>query len=137
MITVQTAVHAPLRQVWSCFTDPKHIIHWNFATPEWHCPTAENTLEAGGSFCYHMAAKDGSFGFDLKGTFSFIEPHAVLNYSLEDGRKVEVLFQEEAGTVKVIQRFEPEQVHAQELQQQGWQAILNQFGRYVHSLSSY
>ena len=26
---------------------PEHIIHWNFASDDWHCPTAENDLIIG------------------------------------------------------------------------------------------
>jgi hypothetical protein len=49
---------------------------------------------------------------------------------LEDGRNVIVNFNVEGNQTTVVQRFEPEQENPHELQQGGWQAILNQFKNY-------
>jgi hypothetical protein len=49
---------------------------------------------------------------------------------LEDGRNVIVNFNVEGNQTIVVQRFEPEQENPRELQQGGWQAILNQFKNY-------
>ena len=72
MIQVETQIQTSLEIVWDCFTNPKHIVHWNFASPDWHCPKATNDLIEGGEFHYTMAAKDGSFEFDFWGTFQQI-----------------------------------------------------------------
>jgi hypothetical protein len=77
-----------------------------------------------------MEAKDGSFGFDLKATFLEIEASTFIATALEDGRKVEVKFIAGENFVVLFQRFEPETENSLELQQQGWQAILNQFKTY-------
>jgi hypothetical protein len=37
-ITVSAMVNAEKSIVWDCYTNPKHIVHWNFADPSWHCP---------------------------------------------------------------------------------------------------
>ena len=39
-ITVQTLVSAPPEAAWAAFTDPDAITQWNFASPDWHCPSA-------------------------------------------------------------------------------------------------
>ena len=45
----------------------------------------------------------------------------------EDGRYVEIHFEEEGAFVHVVETFEPEEVNGLDLQQQGWQLILNNF----------
>jgi hypothetical protein len=44
-----------------------------------------------------------------------------------------VLFEKNAEGTKLTEQFEPEQENAEELQQAGWQAILDQFKQYVTS----
>ena len=133
-ITVTTLIRKPLQHVWQCFIMPEHIVHWNHASEDWHCPKAENTVEVGGKFLYTMAAKDGSFSFDFWGIYDEIAEHAVLAYTLGDDRKVRVTFQEEDDHIIVTEQFDPEQVNSEELQQAGWQSILNSFKTYCESL---
>ncbi len=68
-LTVSTLVAAPIKPVWESWTDPRHIVGWNQASPEWHTPHASNKLEAGGKFVYRMESKDGSEGFDFEGVY--------------------------------------------------------------------
>ena len=49
MITVETTIKAPISKVWKYWTKPDHIINWNFASEEWHCPTASNDLQSAGN----------------------------------------------------------------------------------------
>ena len=63
-VTVESTVNQNIQKVWEFWTSPEHIVNWNFATPEWHCPSAEHDLKVGGKLKYHMAAKDGSISFD-------------------------------------------------------------------------
>ena len=130
-IHIQTLVHAPLAQAWDALTNPESIREWNHATDDWHCPKASNDLREGGQFSYTMAAKDGSFTFDLEGSFTQVEAPHTLRYNLADGRKVEVSLQETADGVLVAQRFEPEQENPEEMQRMGWQAILDNYGRFA------
>ncbi|WP_233268810.1 SRPBCC domain-containing protein [Mucilaginibacter lacusdianchii] len=74
-----------------------------------------------------MAAKDGSFSFDFEGTYTKVEPNRLLEYILGDGRKVNVLFEATGNTTKVVETFDPESTHPREMQQGGWQAILNNY----------
>lgn len=39
-LTVTTNIHAPLSTVWEAFWKPEHIVHWCFASDDWHCPRA-------------------------------------------------------------------------------------------------
>lgn len=135
IITVSTQIKAPLSQVWRSWTLPQHIIHWNFASEDWHCPKAENDLREGGVFKYHMAAKDGSMAFDFSGSYSKILHNRNIDFHLDDMRKVKVTFEEVNGQVRVSEGFEAEGSQQDELQKQGWQAILNNFKKYTESLS--
>ena len=130
IIEVKATINAPLNQVWEKWTQAKHVIHWNFAHESWCCPSAEVDFKEGGSSNYRMEAKDGSFGFDLIAIFTAIIPQELIASSLEDGRKVEVKFASNGQQTILVQRFEPETENTLELQQQGWQAILDQFKRY-------
>ncbi|MCH7403040.1 SRPBCC domain-containing protein [Belliella kenyensis] len=134
-IEVRVHVKSNLAQVWNAWTDPKHIVNWNFATQTWHCPLAQLKLHAGGSFSYTMAAKDGSMSFDFKGVFELVEEKNRLTFTLDDGRAVEVSFQQEDEDVLLIERFEPDQLNDVVLQKAGWQAIVDNFKAYVEGLS--
>jgi uncharacterized protein YndB with AHSA1/START domain len=131
MLTVQATVGAPMEQVWECWTNPAHITQWTFASEDWHAPWAENDFRVGGKFTTRMEAKDGSFGFDFWGTYDEIVPHARIAYTMGDGRVVRVAFEQAPDGVSVKEEFEAEEMSPLEMQQAGWQAILNMFRRYV------
>ena len=79
-----------------------------------------------------MEAKDGSMGFDFCGIYTEVVENQKIAYTIGDGRKVEVYFEETAlGVVQVIEKFDPESENPVEFQKQGWQAILNHFKEYV------
>jgi len=133
-ITVHADVNAPLSKVWECWNAPEHIVHWNFANDDWHSPKAENDFHVGGKFTYTMAAKDGSFSFDFWGIYTEIYDQNSLAYSLGDDRKVKVTFEDKGGRTQVTETFDAESQNPVEMQQAGWQAILNNFKKYVESL---
>jgi uncharacterized protein YndB with AHSA1/START domain len=130
-ILVETTILAPVEVVWQYFTDPEHIVYWNNASSDWHTPKAENDLQVGGKFSYTMAAKDGSFSFDFWGIYNAIKENQFLQYTLGDGRKVTVEFISIGDDSKIIETFEPETENTIELQKNGWQAILDNFKKYV------
>ncbi len=135
MITVKTTIHSSMKLVWAAWTSAEHITQWTFASDDWHAPYAEIDLKVGGRFMTTMAAKDESFSFDLCGTFTTIEQFKTIAYTLDDERKVVIEFSEKDGEISVIESFEPESVNSLELQEAGWQMILNNFKKYVETLS--
>ena len=80
-----------------------------------------------------MEAKDGSEGFDFEGTYTRVVPHKTIEYRMGDGREVEVEFVQRAGDVLVTETFDAETENPPELQRQGWQSILDNFGRHVEA----
>jgi uncharacterized protein YndB with AHSA1/START domain len=131
-ITVQTLVHAPIAKVWSAYTTPSDIKQWNAASADWHTTQSTVDLRVGGSFTSRMEAKDGSFGFDFAGTYTKVVPHELLEFSFGD-RVASVEFATGVGGVTVRVTFDPELQNPIEQQQQGWQAILNNFAKYVEA----
>jgi uncharacterized protein YndB with AHSA1/START domain len=130
-LTVSATVNAPIAKVWQYWNDPIHIVMWNTASEDWHTPRAENDLRVGGSFTAHMAAKDGSVAFDFKGNYTEVIEEQKIEYTMEDGRQVTVLFEAIGNTTNVTEHFNPEDINSHELQLSGWQAILNSFKSYT------
>lgn len=132
-ITVETATHVPVAKVWKAWNTPADIMQWNAADPSWHSPSSENDLTVGGKFKHRMEAKDGSFGFDFEGVYDTVELHKEITYTMGNGRKATTLFAEQDGKTTIATTFDAETVNDPEFQKQGWQAILNNFVKYVES----
>jgi uncharacterized protein YndB with AHSA1/START domain len=131
-ITVEALVQAPVEKVWEAYTTPEIIEQWNAASDDWHTTKSKVDLREGGAFSSRMEAKDGSVGFDFAGTYTKIVPHKSIEYSFGD-RAVMVEFMpiDNATTVRIT--FDAETEQPEDQQRAGWQAILNNFGRYVAS----
>ena len=132
-ITVHTSINASLEEVWRRFTTPEDVEQWNAASEDWHTTSASNDLQVGGKFNYRMEAKDGSFGFDFWGIYDNIEEFKQLDYTLGDGRKVSVGFEFLGIGTKLTETFETEDQNPVEMQQFGWQAILDNFKKHVEN----
>ncbi len=132
-ITVHATIHAPIEKVWDYYTNPKHIVHWNFADPSWHCPSAENDMRVGGTYKARMEAKDGSFGFDFEAIYSDINEGENFTYEF-GGRTATVQFNNIGSQTEVVVTFDPEEENPIEMQQGGWQMILNNFKSYTEAL---
>ncbi|HHY56793.1 MAG TPA: hypothetical protein GYA08_15310 [Chloroflexi bacterium] len=131
-ITVETIVAAPIEQVWRAYTTPQDIMQWNAASDDWHTTASSVDLRAGGAFSSRMEAKDGSAGFDFAGTYTHIMTHKLIEYVFGD-RSARVEFDDGAKGVTVRVTFDSEPTHSLELQRAGWQAILDNFARYVEA----
>ncbi|MBR9911517.1 MAG: ATPase [Gammaproteobacteria bacterium] len=132
-ITIEIDVAADLEKVWAAWTTPDSITKWNFATDEWHCPTASLNLVPGGTFNYRMEAKDGSMGFDFTGKFTQIDRLSTIHYQLDDGRNVAVRFAKTSDGVKITETFDAEDENSAEQQRLGWLGILNNFKAFVEA----
>lgn len=132
-ITIETKVNADVNKVWNCWTQPQHITKWNFASDDWHCPKAENDLRAGGKFSSTMAAKDGSMSFDFAGVHDEVSNHKKILSTMGDGRKMSLEFHSSDNHTKIVESFEPENENPVDMQRMGWQAILDNFKKYVEN----
>lgn len=129
-IVVESMVRAPLAHVWRVYTTPEDIVQWNAASEDWHTTSSTVDLREGGVFSSRMEARDGSMGFDFEGTYTRIVEHERIEYVFGD-RAAEVTFAEDDGGVRVRVMFEAETEHPEEMQRQGWQAILDNFARHA------
>lgn len=132
-ITVQTFINAPLPKVWEYWNKPEHIMKWAFASDDWEAPATSNDLQVGGKFSTTMAAKDKSTSFDFNGVYTTVKELELIEYDIADGRHVKVEFNETPEGVEIFETFDPEKTHSEEMQRSGWQAILNNFKKYVES----
>lgn len=132
-ITIETHVASPIEKVWEYWTQPNHIIGWAFASPDWEAIDPENELHPGGRFKTTMSAKDGSVGFDFTGTYDTIVPYETINYTLDDDRKVHTSFAVTDTGVTITQTFDAEDENTIEMQQAGWQSILENFKNYTEN----
>jgi uncharacterized protein YndB with AHSA1/START domain len=130
-ITIQAAIVAPVEKAWESYTDPKHIMKWNFASDDWQCPAASNDLRVGGRYFARMEAKDGSFGFDFEAIYSEVKAAEKITYTMGDGREATVVFEDNGSKTNVTVSFDPESVNSLELQRNGWQAILDNYKKYT------
>ena len=131
-ISVQVLVSAPIDQVWDAYTSPEDIVQWNFASDDWHTPSATVDLRVGGKFVSRMEARDGSEGFDFEGTYTKIIEQRLIEYSFGD-RIATVRFEVKADGVQVSVEFDAENENTEERQRAGWQAILDNFAKHVES----
>lgn len=135
-ITVQVLVDEPIKKVWDAYTNPKHIVKWNFASSDWRCPSAENDLRVGGRFEARMESKNGDEGFDFGGKYTKVTPLKLIAYTMDgkDKRQATVKFEKVWESTGVTVSFDPEKINPVEMQKSGWQAILENFKEYTETL---
>ena len=80
-----------------------------------------------------MEAKDGSFGFDFNGSYDVVNLHEHIAYTIADSRKVTITFSGSGNTTKITETFEAENTNPLDMQRGGWQAILDNFKKYVEN----
>lgn len=132
-ITIQVVVNAPISSVWECWTVPENINGWAFASDDWEAHAEENDLRPGGKFKTVMGAKDKSAGFDFTGTYTAVKEPELIEYDLDDGRHVKIVFEELPEGVKITQTFDPESVNTLDKQRSGWQAFLDNFKKFTEN----
>ena len=62
-----------------------------------------------------------------------MKTNEVIAYTMSDGRKVVVNFTKVGDQTKVIETFDAEETNPIEMQRGGWQAILDNFKKYVEA----
>ncbi|MCX8149871.1 SRPBCC domain-containing protein, partial [Thermaurantimonas aggregans] len=97
----------------------------------WHCPTASNDMRVGGKYLARMEAKDGSFGFDFEAIYNEVTDGEKFTYTMTDNRVVEAIFKELGNKTELTIIFDAESENPVDMQQQGWQSILDNFKKYT------
>lgn len=134
MITISAVVKAPADKAWESWSQPQHLMQWNQASDDWHCPAASMDMRSGGKFSATMAAKDGSFSFDFGGDYVEVKEKEFIHAVLGDGRVWKTWFRTEGDKTIVTEMFEAENMHSLDMQEAGWQSILNNYKKYTETL---
>jgi len=132
-ITVRVLIDSPIDRVWKIWTTPEDIVKWNYASEDWHSPQVYNDLRVGGTFNYRMEARDESYGFDFKGVYNKVNINELIEYTIDDRRKVIINFSTLDGKTEIVETFEAENVNSFDMQRDGWQAILDNFKKVVEN----
>lgn len=135
IILVKAMIDAPIEKVWNDWTAPESIVKWNQASDDWHTTRAENDLRVGGKFSVRMEAKDGSMGFDFEGIYTKVIFNQLIEYTIGDGREVKIVFSAVDHQTEIEESFEAENTHPMDAQQNGWQAILDNFKEFTEKNS--
>jgi len=133
LISFAVEVAAPVERAWEFWVNPEQITKWYFASDDWFVPFVENDLRVGSKFTIRMSAKDSSFVFDFEGTYTKIQHLSLIEYSIVDGRKVSIKFEQHGSSTRITETFEHEKTNTFQRQKSGWQAILNNFKILVES----
>jgi uncharacterized protein YndB with AHSA1/START domain len=131
VLTVIAVVNAPMERVWNTFNSPEHITNWYYASPDWCAPSARSDFREGGTATVRMESRDGSMGFDFEWFYDRIVTNERVEFHLADNRRVEIIFEQTNEGVKITESFDAETQNTLELQQGGWQAILDNFKAYA------
>ena len=133
-ITVTVSIYADINIIWEAFNTPEHIKNWNALSDDWYCSKSQSIFKEGWMFNHTMASKDGNMRFDFEWTYTKIVDKELVCYTLDNGRKVAVYFQDEERLRSIRVDFEPGNENNTEAQKKWWEAILNNFAEYCESL---
>ncbi|EJZ43750.1 hypothetical protein LEP1GSC178_2315 [Leptospira licerasiae str. MMD4847] len=90
-------------------------------------------MRPGGKYSARMEAKDGSFGFEFEAIYDTVVDLKNFSYTMGDGRKATVNFENKDNKTLVTVSFDPESENPIEMQRGGWQAILDNFKKYTEA----
>ena len=135
-IELSQRIEVRVESVWNAYTSEEDIKQWNYASDAWHCTTSSNDLRIGGKLKYRMSAKDGSHVFDFEATYSRLDPFKQIDYTIADGRKVEIHFRAHADATDIKMFIDATAEEPLAEQTARWKAILTNFKNYVEKIYS-
>jgi len=120
--------------VWQAYTDPAHIVKWQFAK-DWEAPFAETDVRPGGKFRIGMRPADHSEeGFVFEGTYrEVVKPERIVQ-AIGDGRITTATFENVGGNkTKLTVTVEMAMDEARE--RAGWGQIMENFSKHLATLA--
>src|SRR6267143_2068519 len=123
---------APRELVWQAYTDPAHIVKWQFAN-DWESPFAETDVRPGGRFRIGMRPADHSTeGFVLDGTYrEIVRPERIVQV-IGDGRVMKTTFEDTGGKTKLT--LSVEMAMSEEQERRSYTEILEHFAEHIARL---
>ncbi len=131
-IVIERELEAPRALVFEAWSDPKHLVHWYYASEGWTTPFADVDLRVGGEFRIGFCDPDNKYDFVFGGTFTEVTPPSRIAYTMGDGRRVTVDFTAIGkNRTHVRLAFEAENTFPIELQRNGWGAQVAHLVEYL------
>ncbi len=59
LVTITATVNVSAAKAWLVWNAPEHIVNWNFASDDWHCPAAKSDLREGGTLLLPWQRRTG------------------------------------------------------------------------------
>ena len=129
-ITIERTIKAPIERVFDAFITPDDLVKWHSAGGGWTTPHAIIDAQPGGKFNIGYQDPNGEFNFDFTGTYTEIDRPNKIAYTIDDGRKVEINFEEVGeNQTHVRWEFEMESENPEEMQRAGWNQQLVHLGQ--------
>lgn len=132
-IVVNVFVERPVTEVWEGWVNPDIVRKWNIPFIDWHCSLAEIDFRIGGRFCFRIEHIQKKEVFLYKGQYATIVPYQLIEYTLDDKRKVSVEFQHIDQNTIVRETLDPEEGTSFKTQQIFCQSILERFKKYIET----
>ena len=133
VVTLTRMVDAPRVRAFEAWVEPKHIVHWFYASEGWTTPFAETDVRPGGAYRIGFASPDGKNDFVFEGVYDEIAPPDRLVFTIGDGRPISVTFADADGKTRVALDLALETTHSEEQQREGWGAMLDHLADYLAS----
>ena len=131
MLTFEESINAPIERVYDAFLTPDDLLQWHRGSEDWTTPHAETDPQVGGRFNIGFGDPTGENSFDFTGSYVELDRPNRIRYTIDDGREVDIIFQNDGVDTTVVWNFEPEGNFPEELQRQGWAAQLANLKAYL------
>lgn len=132
-LKVAIIVNESIEKVWESWTEADHISEWYNPSDSWYVSDAQIDFKEGKKFNIKMSAMDKSGKGSFEGVYTKIETHKKIGFTLEDGRKVLVKFEDTPEGILITEQFEASPHQPRDVQDQSWQTILRSFKDYVEN----
>lgn len=132
-LKVSQDINASVDKVWKIWNDPKDIVKWNPASDHWETSDENNAIKEGEKFYSRKESNNESARLDLEGTYDKVVPEDTIAYTMRDGQKVKIQFEENGATTTVTTTFDADEKLPADAQEKSWQEILDSLKEYVES----
>jgi len=126
-------IKASVSKVWEIWNDPKAIVQWNPASDHWETSDENNKIKEGEKFFSRKKSDNENAKLDLEGTYDKVIHEDTIAYTMRDGQRVKIKFEENGDTTTVTTTFDADDNIAEEAQKKSWQEILASLKRYVEN----
>jgi len=132
-LEVSQDINAPVSKVWEIWNDPKAIVQWNPASDHWETSDENNKIKEGEKFYSRKKSDNENAKLDLEGTYDEVIHEDTIAYTMKDGQRVKIKFEDKGDATKVTTTFDADDNISEEAQKKSWQEILKSLNHYVEN----